>query len=84
MQAIYYQVDTLTGPWLTATGAPNAVGSVSSLTRGFHVLYAFATDGQEASSVNPGLGFSPIPGQLTSYVFLVTEATQHLPIVLKH
>ena len=52
---VYYQLDTLTGPWLPATGTAPAVTVVTApLALGPHVLYAFAVDGQDATSVNTG------------------------------
>ena len=84
VRQIYFQADTLTGRWLRATpdGASGS-GSTPSLTRGLHFVYAFAVDGQEATSVNTGLQSSPIPGRLTLYQFLVTEARLHLPIITR-
>jgi hypothetical protein len=38
---------------------------------GTPILYAFAVDGQEATSVNTGAGSSPIIGNITAYLFLV-------------
>ena len=59
---VYYQVDTWTGPWLLASGsAPAFTGATGTLTGGTtHVLYGFATDGEDATSVNAGtiLGFA--------------------------
>jgi YVTN family beta-propeller protein len=72
VQQIYYQVDTQVGPWLRATpDGASASGNTPPLTPGIHLLFAFATDGQEATSINTGSGSSPIPGQVSAYVFLV-------------
>ncbi|MGC8879064.1 MAG: YncE family protein [Anaerolineae bacterium] len=84
VRQIYFQSDTLTGRRLRASpdGASGS-GSTSSLTRGLHFVYAFAVDGQEATSVNTGLQSSPIPGFVTFYQFLVTDARLHLPIIVR-
>ncbi|GEM_PF-2143137 len=86
VRQIYFQVDTMTGPWRRATpDGASASGSTPSLTRGLHFVYAFAVDGQEATSVNTGRQSSPIPGRLNTYgyEFLVTEARAHLPIIMR-
>ena len=72
VQHIYYQVDTQTGAWLRAApDGPSASGDTPPLLLGTHILFAFATDGQEATSINTGRGSSPILGQVSAYVFTV-------------
>jgi uncharacterized repeat protein (TIGR01451 family) len=72
VQQIYYQMDTWTGEWLPASPAgASASGQTPPLQPGLHILYAFAVDGQEATSINTGTGSSPNPGQIAAYHFLV-------------
>ncbi|HEX6969967.1 MAG TPA: S-layer homology domain-containing protein, partial [Micromonosporaceae bacterium] len=69
---VYYQVDTRHGEWLEASGTGGCYqGTTPSLAPGLHVLYAFAVDGQFATSINTGSGSSPIPGAMAAYVFQV-------------
>ena len=71
---IYYQVDTDQGAWLTATpaGGSSGSGTTPPLTPGNHTLYAFATDGNDATSINAGPQSSPLIGAIASYSFAVT------------
>jgi YVTN family beta-propeller protein len=74
VQNVYYQLDTWQGRWLPATGtAPNFSATLSSLTPGVHILYAYAEDAQEGDSIQPALGSSgdssPMIGAITAYVF---------------
>jgi len=73
---LYFQFDTIDGPWsqATLTGSPmpgvfafSGKASGSGLPADQHILYAFAVDGEEATSVM--LASSPIVGKVTSYVF---------------
>ena len=69
-QDVFFQVDTWQGPWAVATGAGSSPsGTVSNLQPGFHMLYAFADDGQDATSAELD---SPLVGSITAYGFLVT------------
>ena len=69
---VFFQVDTWQGPWIGATGSgPTFTGTVPALQAGFHILYAYAVDGQEATSTQPG---SPLIGNVTAYGFLVSPA----------
>jgi YVTN family beta-propeller protein len=72
IQALYYQVDSWTGPWLpailnsntsplTALNTSQWSATIPAQPNGIHILYAYATDGQEAGSVNPSPNYSPIP-----------------------
>ncbi|MGO8796805.1 MAG: YncE family protein [Candidatus Sulfotelmatobacter sp.] len=69
-QAVWYQFDTWQGPWLRASGTePNFTGTAPVLPAGQHILYAFATDGQDATSTGMAQG---LIGNIASYVFAVT------------
>ena len=77
VDAVYFQVDTWQGPWSAASifGA-GFQGTVSTpLSYGVHILYAYATDGQDGTSIVSGslsqLGQSAIIGNITAYLFLV-------------
>jgi YVTN family beta-propeller protein len=49
VQNVYFQLDTLEGPWIAATpGAGNYTATSAPLQQGTHVVYAYATDGQDA------------------------------------
>ena len=65
VQQVYYQVDTWTGQWQAATPAGISwTATLPALQNGLHVLYAYAADGQDATSINTGSGSSPIlPGR---------------------
>ncbi|MDH4209290.1 MAG: hypothetical protein OEV76_10480, partial [Anaerolineae bacterium] len=85
VRQIYYQVDTWTGPWLRASPAGGSgSGQTPTLLPGTHLLFAFAADGQDATSINTGLGSSPVIGQISAYHFLMKGTHQTcLPLVLK-
>ena len=76
VKKVYYQVDTWTGPWQQATPF-NSAGSftIPSQSNGIHIVYAFAGDGQEATSTNSGYGTSLIPGAITAYTLLINQTT---------
>jgi YVTN family beta-propeller protein len=76
VNALYFQVDTQQGLWTPAilTGCGNFSGTASNLTPGFHILYAYATDGEDGTSGNSGPFSgqdSPFVGAIASYGFLV-------------
>jgi hypothetical protein len=50
--------------------SPNWLTTLASLQPGFHILYTFATDGQESTATQPG---SPVIGAIQAYGFLVTQ-----------
>jgi hypothetical protein len=54
------------------------------LLPGTHLLFAFAVDGQEATSINTGASSSPLIGQISAYHFLM-NGTHELcvPLILK-
>jgi hypothetical protein len=69
---VYFQTDTLGSAWTAATGNnPTFTGAViSPLQPGFHILYSYAVDGEEATATQPG---SPLSGAIQAYGFLVTQ-----------
>jgi YVTN family beta-propeller protein len=70
---VHFQLDTWQGPWLIANpGGANATGTPASpLSVGTHVLYAFATDSQDATTA--GLSKSEaLLGSIAAQVFTVT------------
>jgi hypothetical protein len=77
--AVYFQVDTWQGAWTpaTATTPPGTfTGTLAGLLPGVHILYAYATDGQDSISIQGDGGASeqsgPLVGNITAYLFLVT------------
>ena len=54
--------------------------ATASLQAGFHILYFYPTDGQEATSVNTGAQSAPLIGNIKAYGFLVT-ATATAPVL---
>jgi hypothetical protein len=71
---VYYQMDGLQGKWTAATnnGGGSFSATISSnLKLGLHVLYVYAVDAQDATSVNTGLQSAPLTSNFASYEFLV-------------
>ena len=69
---VYYQVDTVQGPWLKAApDGADASGATPPLGSGIHILYAFASNGMTADSVQTGPQSAPLVGSIQAYVFLV-------------
>ncbi len=75
---VYFQVDSQQGAWTAATvlqddNSAYFTGTASNLTPGFHILYAYATAGQESAEDSGPMtdGNSPIVGAIASYGFLV-------------
>ena len=70
---VAFQVDTWQWPWLNATsqGGGAFSGAASTLQPGFHILYAYATDGEEATSTITGTQSNPLTGSIAAYGFLV-------------
>lgn len=69
---LYFQVDTIKGEWsaATMTGAGAFQGTVTNkLAPGIHILYAYATDGQDAAQAD-----SPLTSNIQSYTFLISSA----------
>jgi len=74
IERLLLQVDTWQGSWLAAKneGSGRFQGKVKRpLQKGMHILYAYATDGQDATSTNTGVQSSPLIGNITGYTFLV-------------
>ncbi len=67
---VFFQVDTWQGAWTAATSSlfSPLMGTTAPLQPGFHILYAYAGDGQEADSEQKG---SPLIGSIAAYGFLV-------------
>jgi YVTN family beta-propeller protein len=76
VQTVYYQLDTLNNQWLKASSANGAwTGALANLSPGEHVLYAYASDGQDSSSNSSA---SPVIGGLAAYSFSVRSANVDL------
>ena len=74
---VFFQVDTWQGPWTRATSSGSSfTGTASTLLPGFHFLYAYADDGQDATSVQAD---SPLTGAIAAYGFLVTPQAAGSP-----
>jgi len=71
---LLFQVDTWQGPWTAATnlGGGDFSGQTTALQPGVHIVYAYATDGQDATSTNTGFQSSPLISDITAYLFLVS------------
>ena len=69
IRRIYYQVDSIDGRWLPASpGGATASATITGLAPGAHTLYAFATDGQEATL---GKGQTILTGPVASAAITV-------------
>ncbi len=70
---LYYQLDTWQGPWQAASSVSqnNFTGSLSGLLPGMHILYAYSTDGQDATSTITGYQSRPLISNIVAYEFLV-------------
>ncbi|MGD0732538.1 MAG: Ig-like domain repeat protein [Terracidiphilus sp.] len=83
--AVYFQVDSWGGAWIAATPGTGGqfTGTTGALQPGYHILYAFATDGQDAGSTQGqgelGSDNSPIVGNIAAYGFLATGAPANAP-----
>jgi hypothetical protein len=84
VQQIYYQLDSRFGEWKKASmSGSSGVAVLPVLDKGTHILYAFAADGMDATSVNSGAGASAVIGDIETYVFTVVDTpiitTKSLP-----
>ena len=71
--ALYYQLDTMQGAWTKAAslGGGSFSASLGTLVQGLHVLYAYATDGQDATiSSSVGSGSNPLISNIAGYEFV--------------
>src|ERR1700683_3353641 len=72
---VYFQVDSQQGQWTAAVANGNVfTGVASRITPGFHILYAYATDGEDGAAGNSGAYSAqngPLVGAITYYGFLV-------------
>src|SRR5579863_8731997 len=70
---LLFQMDTWQGSWTaaTATTPGNFKGTTTTLLPGFHTIYAYATEGEEATSTVTGAQSSPLIGTIAAYGFLV-------------
>jgi YVTN family beta-propeller protein len=72
---VLYQLDTWQGQWQQATlDSPGQYDGMTTLIPGFHILYAYATAGDEATDTSGGFQSSPVIGTMTAYGFLVAPA----------
>jgi DNA-binding beta-propeller fold protein YncE len=74
--SVYFQVDSIVGPWQMASGiAPNFVATVGPLTQGDHVIYAYAVDAMQGTSIDTAsytIGLTgTVVGSLSAYAFTV-------------
>jgi len=73
---VYYQLDSQQGNWAAANpplpGSPsgNFTANLSGVVPGFHIIYAYATDGEDATSTVTWPQSSPLVGTIASYPFL--------------
>src|SRR5439155_1728091 len=74
VESLVYQVDTWQGAWLAAAsdGSGGFSGAPPALAPGFHIIYAYSTDGQEATLGASAYGeeMSPLISNITAYGFL--------------
>jgi hypothetical protein len=76
---VYFQIDTLQNTWTGSTDQNSSItGKTVTLQPGFHILYAYAVDGQQAASTQPG---SPLTGTVQAYGFLVGMPTITFPSI---
>ena len=73
VDSLLFQLDTWQGSWTMATPTvPGSfTGTTATLLPGQHTLYAYATEGEEATSTATGVQSSPLLGTISSYGFLV-------------
>ena len=87
VDALYFQFDTWQGPWIPATATPGGgfSGKAPTLSLGTHILYAYATDGQDATSIMTTIfgGCSPVTGAISAYLFdVVNQPSESLAIIM--
>jgi hypothetical protein len=74
---LLYQVDTWQGPWTAATSGGNGAFSkqTPALQPGFHLLYAYSTDGQDADSTMTGFQQGRLISNIVAYPFVVSPTS---------
>jgi hypothetical protein len=72
IRQIYYQVDGTDGEWTPADAPGASAGADLVLGMGPHTVYAFATDGQEAT-LSAAHGRTPVVGQIASIEVVITR-----------
>ena len=75
IENVYFQLDSWEGSWIAATpsGGGNFTGTPpSALPLGTHIVYAYATDGQDADFTGVA---QKLIGQITAQVFTVTGSS---------
>src|ERR1039458_6818575 len=82
VDGLYFQFDSWLEPWTPATAgsAGSYSGTAPSLTAGTHILYAYATDGQDATATNTAYASVPLIGSISAYLFTVS-APASTPVV---
>jgi YVTN family beta-propeller protein len=79
-EGVFFQADSWQGPWTQATVAGSSLnGTLASLVPGFHVIYAYAVDGQDSTSTELD---SALIGNLSAYGFFVTAPNAHFSVSL--
>jgi len=73
VDSLLFQMDTWQGSWTPATPTiPRSfTGTTTTLLPGFHTLFAYAAEGDEATSTTTGSASSPLLGTISAYGFLV-------------
>ena len=75
VQRVYFQVDDVVGQWrIAALAAGQFTINAAPQLPGMHLLYTFATDGQESTSVNTGAQSAPLIGSVSVQPFFVVPA----------
>ncbi len=89
-QQVYYQLDTWQNAWTAATPAGDGVSwkaTLAPIQHGVHIIYAWAGDGSEATSINRPRRLSPsspIIGRISAYLFVAdSQFNMFLPLLLK-
>lgn len=79
-ERVYYQLDSTLGVWSRANQAgAEWQTAAATVAPGPHVLYAYASDGRDASSSTTGYGTTLLTGRVRAYPFVVTTSAGVLP-----
>jgi YVTN family beta-propeller protein len=79
-QDVFFQVDICQGPWTQAASQGSSfTGATPSIQPGFHILYAYAVDGQDGTSVQAD---SPLVSAIAAYCFLVLPPPPGFPNIM--